>query len=355
MAGVDAASLSKHFGRLAAVDSVDLSIRDGEFIALLGPSGCGKTTLLRLVAGFETPDGGELRLDGNSVGRPGWALPPEDRNIGMVFQSYALWPHMNVAENVGFALRVRHVPAEQRKRQVAEALDLVGMAGFEARRPSELSGGQRQRVALARCLAMRPDLVLLDEPLANLDAHLREAMQSEFRRFHRKIGATFIYVTHDQAEAMALAERIAVMDRGKIQQIAEPERLYREPGTKMVASFIGAGMVIDADVVGQENGALVVDALGTRFAARGTGRSGQKRSLCLRPADLRLANGEATSFTAELIETRFQGATTMITVRPAAGSNSEKLQIEHRGPVPAVGSAVRVSVLDAWVIPSADR
>ena len=352
MARVDAVSLSKHFGRLAALDGVDLSIRDGEFVALLGPSGCGKTTLLRLVAGFERPEQGELKLAGVSVARPGWALPPEDRSIGMVFQSYALWPHMSVAENVGFALRVRRVAAEQRKRQVAEALELVGMAGFEARRPSELSGGQRQRVALARCLAMRPAIVLLDEPLANLDAHLRESMQSEFRRFHRQIGATFIYVTHDQAEAMALADRVAVMDRGKIQQIAEPERLYREPETDMVAGFIGAGMVLDAEVVGHENGALLVEALGTRFPARGTGRAGQKRSLCLRPGDLHLIEGTSSGFPAQLTEMRYQGATTILTVRPQADSGGPELRIDHRGPVPAHGAAVRVSVGDAWVIPS---
>jgi iron(III) transport system ATP-binding protein len=354
VAGVDAASLSKHFGRLAAVDGVDVSIQDGEFVALLGPSGCGKTTLLRLVAGFETPDGGELKLGGIPVARPGWALPPEDRNIGMVFQSYALWPHMNVAENVGFALTVRRSTAEQRKRRVAEALELVGMAGFEARRPGDLSGGQRQRVALARCLAMRPGIVLLDEPLANLDAHLREAMQSEFRRFHRQIGATFIYVTHDQAEAMALADRIAVIDRGRIQQIAEPERLYRQPETEMVAGFIGAGMVVKAEVVGEENGALVVNALGTRFQARGTGRGGQKRLLCLRPGDLRLVDGASPGFPAHLTESRFQGATTLMTVRPATASpDCPELRIEHRGPAPAVGTTVRVSVDDAWVIPAA--
>ena len=352
MASVEAVSLSKHFGRLAAVDSVDLSIGNGEFVALLGPSGCGKTTLLRLVAGFETPDGGELQLGGIAVGRPGWALPPEERSIGMVFQSYALWPHMNVAENVGFALRVRRVPAEHRKRQVAEALELVGMAGYEGRRPSELSGGQRQRVALARCLAMRPAIVLLDEPLANLDAHLREAMQSEFRRFHRQIGATFIYVTHDQAEAMALADRIAVMDQGKIQQIAEPERLYSEPATAMVAAFIGTGMVVDGKIVGVGNGSsLLVEALGTRFQARGAGRSGETRLICLRPGHLHLSRDDLPGFPAELTEARYQGATTIGTVRPSAALQAPELRIEHRGPVPRVGEAVQVSIGDAWVIP----
>ena len=232
MASLDVRGLTKRFGRMAAVDRVDLSVRDREFVALLGPSGCGKTTLLRLFAGFEVPDEGELALEGVTVSRAGWALPPEDRRIGMVFQSYALWPHMSVAENVGFSLRVRGMAAEERRKRVAEALDLVGLADFASRRPAQLSGGQRQRVALARCMAMRPALVLLDEPLANLDPHLREAMQSEFRRLHREIGATFVYVTHDQAEAMALADRIVVMDRGRIEQIGEPQQIYREPGPR---------------------------------------------------------------------------------------------------------------------------
>jgi iron(III) transport system ATP-binding protein len=200
---------------------------------------------------------------------------------------------------------------------------------------------------------MQADVILLDEPLANLDAHLRESMQSEFRRFHRQIGATFIYVTHDQAEAMTLADRIAVMDRGKIQQVAEPERLYREPATEMVAGFIGGGMVVDAAVVGADDGALVVEAFGTRFPARGSGRAGERRSLCLRPTDLRLteaADGAGHGFAARVTESRFQGATTMLTVRPAVTETPE-LRVEHRGPAPAPGSAVQVAVDDGWIIP----
>ena len=202
MAGVSFETVSKQFGETRAVESVSLDIADGEFFALLGPSGCGKTTLLRLVAGFEIPDAGSVKLGGAEVGRPGWALPPEKRKIGMVFQSYALWPNMTVAENVAFALRVRRVRGAERVRIVNESLVKVGLEGLAERRPHELSGGQRQRVALARCLAMRPDVVLLDEPLANLDVHLRETMLEEFARFHKELRATFIYVTHDQAEAL---------------------------------------------------------------------------------------------------------------------------------------------------------
>ncbi|MEA2937116.1 MAG: iron(III) transport system ATP-binding protein, partial [Alphaproteobacteria bacterium] len=180
MASVGLERVSKRFGPTRAVEDVSLSIADGEFFALLGPSGCGKTTLLRLVAGFEAPDSGVVTLADEVVGRPGWALAPERRRIGMVFQSYALWPHMNVAENVAFSLRVRRVPSQERARRVAAALARVGLETMAARRPHELSGGQRQRVALARCFAMQPAVVLLDEPLANLDVHLREAMQQEF-------------------------------------------------------------------------------------------------------------------------------------------------------------------------------
>jgi iron(III) transport system ATP-binding protein len=192
VASVGLQGVSKRFGATLAVRNVDLEVADGEFFALLGPSGCGKTTLLRLIAGFEAPDDGTVRLADEIVGRAGWALPPERRRIGMVFQSYALWPHMNVLENVAFSLRVRRVPPTERERRVKEALAMVGLETMATRKPHELSGGQRQRVALARCLAMQPAVVLLDEPLANLDVHLRESMQQEFARFHRKLVATFL-------------------------------------------------------------------------------------------------------------------------------------------------------------------
>jgi len=347
VAGVETRALTRRFGGLAAVERVDLRVADGEFVALLGPSGCGKTTLLRLVAGFEVPDEGEVRLGDAAVSGAGWALPPEERGIGMVFQSYALWPHMSVEGNVGFPLRVRRVPGPERRRRVAEALDLVGLGGLFARRPTELSGGQRQRVALARCLAMRPSLILLDEPLANLDAHLREAMQGEFRRLHRQIGATFLYVTHDQAEALALADRVAVMDRGRLEQVAAPERLYREPATEMVAGFIGRGMVVDAVILGEAEGGVLVEALEARFRARGQGRAGERRRLCLRPSDLRLAED---GIAARVTETRFQGAATALGLAPLAG-DGPPLSVEHRGPAPPVGSAVRLEIADAWLLP----
>jgi len=349
VAGVSFEEVSKRFGATRAVEAVSLAITDGEFFALLGPSGCGKTTLLRLVAGFEVPDDGTVMLGDRVVGRPGWALPPEKRRIGMVFQSYALWPHMNVAENVAFALRVRQVPEAERTRRVDEALAMVGLAAMAERRPHELSGGQRQRVALARCLAMRPEVVLLDEPLANLDVHLRESMQQEFARFHKEIGATFIYVTHDQAEALALADRVAVMDAGRVEQVASPRVLYAEPASEMVARFVGRGIVVPATVIGRTSERAVVDVFGTRIAARGAGTSGERRSLCLRAENLALsANG--SGIRGRVTGAAYRGAATVLTVRPDAAEAPE-LKVEHAGAPPESGAAVTVEIGDGWLIP----
>lgn len=239
MARVTLESVTKSFGPVKAVNDINMEVEDGEFIALLGASGCGKTTLLRLLAGFEPVTQGVIAFDGEPVSSKGRHLPPEKRRVGMVFQAYALWPHMSVFENVAFSLRVRGITNKQRAERVSEALDTVGMTDLAERKPSDLSGGQRQRVALARCLAMEPRLVLLDEPLANLDVNLRESMQNEFRRFHRKTKSTMVYVTHDQAEAMALADRIAVMDKGRIVQIGAPREIYFNPAERCVAEFIG--------------------------------------------------------------------------------------------------------------------
>jgi iron(III) transport system ATP-binding protein len=271
----------------------------------------------------------------------------------MVFQSYALWPHMTVSENVGFALKVRRVGASERERRVAAALETVGLAGFAGRKPRELSGGQRQRVALARCLAMRPRVVLLDEPLANLDAHLRESMQGEFARFHRDMGATFIYVTHDQAEAMALADRVAVMDRGRLEQIAPPQVLYREPASEMVARFVGRGAILPVEVVAANGAGLIVDLWGRRVPARGTARPGERRTLCLRAADARLAPpDEPNAVPGRVTAASFQGASTLLTIRPDAAGAGEDLQVEHRGPAPPLDGPVTVAVADSWLIPA---
>jgi iron(III) transport system ATP-binding protein len=348
VAGVSFEAVSRHFGSTRAVDQVSLDIVDGEFFALLGPSGCGKTTLLRLVAGFEIPDQGTVRLGDKVVGRPGFALPPERRRIGMVFQSYALWPHMNVAENVAFALRVRKVPDAEREQRVAEALAMVGLDAMAARRPHELSGGQRQRVALARCLAMRPDVVLLDEPLANLDVHLRESMQLEFARFHREIGATFIYVTHDQAEALALADRVAVMDAGRVEQVAIPRTLYEEPATEMVARFVGRGAVVPVTVIGRSHASVMVNLWGTRVSVRGSGQSGEQRLLCLRAESLALSTGNGIR--GRVVGTAYHGAATLVTVQPEA-ADAPPVSVEQAGAPPELGTEVMIEVRDGWIIP----
>ncbi len=222
-------------GRTLVVDGLDLSIRRGEFLTLLGPSGSGKTTCLMMLAGFETPTSGSIRLRG----RPIEDVPARKRGIGMVFQNYALFPHMTVGENLSFPLEVRKMDAETRRDRVTRALDLVRLVGYESRRPAELSGGQQQRVAIARALVFEPDLVLMDEPLGALDRRLREEMQYEIRGIQRRLGVTFLYVTHDQQEAMVLSDRIAVFHDGRMQQIASPEGLYEEPMRNFVARFIG--------------------------------------------------------------------------------------------------------------------
>lgn len=247
-------ALSKRFDGFQAVDDVSLCIPDGAFLALLGPSGCGKTTLLRLIAGLEIPDHGEIRFDHRVVAGATAFVPPEKRRIGMVFQSYALWPNMTVRGNIDFGLKVARLTAQERAARIDEVLEVVGLGGLGDRRPHELSGGQRQRVALARSLATRPQLILLDEPLANLDAHLREAMLAEFRRIHSLTRTTFVFVTHDQDEAMAVATHVAVMDRGRLQQLGTPEELYRRPASPMVARFIGRGRTLPVKVVASEGG-----------------------------------------------------------------------------------------------------
>ncbi len=222
-------------GRVMAVQGLNLSARRGEFLSLLGPSGSGKTTCLMMLAGFETPTAGAIRIDGRSV----HALPPRKRGIGMVFQDYALFPHMTVEDNLAFPLDVRGIERDRRRELVDRALRLVRLEGFQKRRPSQLSGGQQQRVAIARALVFEPELVLMDEPLGALDRHLREELQYEIRRIHRTLGVTIVYVTHDQQEAMVMSDRIAVLRDGMVEQVAEPEALYEEPDRSFVARFIG--------------------------------------------------------------------------------------------------------------------
>jgi len=234
--------LTKRFGTVTAVDKVDLDVAPGELFALLGGSGCGKTTLLRLLAGFETPDAGRIFIDGQDM----TGVPPHLRPVNMMFQSYALFPHMNVAENVGYGLRREGVARAETDRRVAEALELVRLADLARRRPSQLSGGQRQRVALARALVKRPKLLLLDEPLAALDRKLREGTRFELVRLQAELGLTFVMVTHDQGEAMSMASRLAVMDKGRIVQVGSPHEVYERPCSRFVADFIGIANILAA-------------------------------------------------------------------------------------------------------------
>ena len=242
----------KRFGKVTAVNDFDLVVKDGEFVSILGPSGCGKTTTLRMVAGFERATEGEIHIGDHCVSSSikGSFTPPEKRDIGMVFQSYAVWPHMTVAENVGYPLKIQKVDKAEREVRVQEMLELVHLGEYGKRYPHQLSGGQQQRVALARALVAQPGLLLLDEPLSNLDAKLRESMRFEILSIQKKLGITVIYVTHDQGEAMAMSDRVVVMSKGVVQQIGAPHDIYTHPANKMVADFIGLVNFIDGEVKG---------------------------------------------------------------------------------------------------------
>jgi len=277
--------LSKSFGAGAkpAVDDVSLTVREGGFLALLGPSGCGKTTVLRMIAGFEQPTDGSILLGERVLADAGSMVPPERRNMAMVFQSYALWPHISVADNAGYPLKVRGISGEKYREKVRQALAAVRLESFADRRPAELSGGQRQRVALARCLVTEPDVVLLDEPLANLDRHLRQEMEETFREFHVRSGATMIYVTHDQAEAMTLATDVAVMSQGRLLQVAAPAALYARPEGRLVGSLVGQGAILNLSV--PEGGGRDLDWAVLRAAMEGVTQLPQADVL-VRPQDV---------------------------------------------------------------------
>lgn len=352
-------TVTKRYGKTAAVDAISLSVAPGAFVALLGPSGCGKTTLLRLLAGFEQLDDGRIQRGDTLLSAPDFHLPAERRRIGMVFQSYALWPHLSVAENIAYPLRVAKMDRRAIADQVGRVLAQTGLNDFGERRPADLSGGQRQRVALARCLAMKASLVLLDEPLANLDVHLRDAMQAEFRAFHRTSGAAMVYVTHDQAEAMALADTIVVMNKGRIEQIADPWTLYHEPATEMAAGFVGAGIVVDGTVLRADSAEVrSVAVLGAVIKARSPASApnvGPVR-LCLRPERMRLGapREEADTVRARVTTTVFRGPYTSVEAAPEADP-VKGLTITARGKPPAIGEAVGIVVEDAWVLPVASR
>jgi spermidine/putrescine transport system ATP-binding protein len=255
--------LAKSYGRVPAVTGIDLDIGAGEFYSLLGPSGCGKTTTLRMIAGFEKPDSGRIELDGRDV----VGDPPNRRPVNTVFQTYALFPFMTVWDNVAFGLKYKKASRDETKRRVGEALELVRMSDFAKRRPAQLSGGQQQRVALARALVLRPRVLLLDEPLGALDAKLRKQLQLELRAVQREVGITFVYVTHDQEEALTMGDQIAVLAEGRVEQVGPPQEIYSAPATTFVAGFLGAANIFEADVLEAGGGSAVCSALDTRLGA----------------------------------------------------------------------------------------
>ncbi len=286
MVAIRLENVTKRYGDVVAVDQVSLEVAEGEFFFLLGPSGCGKTTLLRIIAGFAHPDTGDVYFGDRAV----TSVPPHRRGLAMVFQSYALWPHMSVARNVGYGLEVRKVKGAERRRQVARALELVRMEHLAERYPAELSGGEQQRVALARALVVEPRAVLLDEPLSNLDARLRLEMREELREIHRRTGVTMLYVTHDQKEALSMAQRLALMDRGGIVQVGTPSELYQRPASRFAASFLGETNLLEARVLRREDGTVVVETpLGELRCADGAEHTpGSAVLLSVRPESVEL-------------------------------------------------------------------
>ncbi|HSO02409.1 MAG TPA: ABC transporter ATP-binding protein [Gaiellaceae bacterium] len=265
-AAVELERVTRRFGEVVAVDALDLEVREGEFLSLLGPSGCGKTTTLRLIAGFERPDAGAIRIGGSDVAR----LPPYRRPVNTVFQSYALFPHLSVLDNVAYGLKQRRVPRTERRARARSLLELVRLPGVEHRRPRELSGGQQQRVALARALVLEPKVLLLDEPLGALDLKVRKELQIELKRIQLSVGITFVYVTHDQEEALAMSDRVAVMSGGRIEQLGRPQEIYDDPATPFVAGFIG-----ETNFIESRGKTVAVRPEGLRVAREGEGLGGR--------------------------------------------------------------------------------
>lgn len=307
-AAVRFAGVSKRFGGVAALHEISFSIRRGEFMTLLGPSGCGKTTILNLIAGFFSPDGGEIRVDGELVND----VPTYKRQVGMMFQNYALFPHMSVAANIGYGLKARHLPKSEIDRRLRDVLALVRLLGYEERRPRELSGGQQQRVALARALVINPKVLLLDEPFSALDKNLRASMQVELREIQRKLGVTTVFVTHDQSEALSLSDRLAVISEGRIRQLGTPEETYRQPSDRFVASFVGDTNVLRARIERIDATCAIV-ALGAariRVAAASLRHLAVSAAvdLFVRPEQLRLAeSNEPCASNGTIVAQVYQG------------------------------------------------
>jgi spermidine/putrescine transport system ATP-binding protein len=352
--------LEKRFGAVRAVDGISLDVFAGEFFSLLGPSGCGKTTTLRMIGGFEMPTAGRILLRGRDITNE----PPDRRPVNMVFQQYALFPHLDVAGNVGFGLRRRKVDRTEIDRRVAEALDLVRLQGYDRRRPHELSGGQQQRVALARALVNRPTVLLLDEPLGALDLKLRRQLQIELKRIQAEVGITFVYVTHDQEEALTMSDRIAVMHQGRVEQLGTPEELYERPTTRFVADFIGTTNLLSGSVESMEGSTAVV-RLANGDACRVVApdlRAGESVELSIRPESIVLKASNGTKapgvepLKAHVEQVAYLGGSVQYQVRTGGGL-AITVMAPKVGERHAVGSEVDIawSPAEALVLGSAPR
>ncbi len=334
--------VTKRFGSFVAVDDADFAIRRGEFFSMLGPSGCGKTTTLRMIAGFEQPSEGQIRLEGEDVSR----VPPYKRNVNTVFQQYALFPHLSVAANVAFGLQAKKVAKPEITKRVAELLEVVRLADFGNRKPAQLSGGQQQRVALARALVNFPSALLLDEPLGALDLKLRQAMQLELKRIQREVGITFVFVTHDQEEALTMSDRIAVMNEGRVEQIGSPEDIYHQPASEFVAGFIGMANLLPATVESVGGGrASATLGDGTTVDANASDglAAGDPATFMIRPERMHLHVGGEAGFEVKVIDLVFQGPLVRFELAAQDGSTL----VAHVGPdeeLPLLrpGDAVRV-------------
>lgn len=358
---IELKGISKYFGSACALKNIDLSIRNGEFITLLGPSGCGKTTILRLISGFEQPTSGTVHIKGELVNN----VPPEKRHVNTVFQNYALFPHMTVADNVAFGLKMQKTPVEEIKTRVAQALSMVSMRDLSSRRPAELSGGQQQRVAIARAVVNNPLVLLLDEPFSALDFKLRKRMQLEIKHLQRQLGITFVFVTHDQEEALAMSDRVVVMNEGVIEQVGSPVEIYEEPKNMFVARFVGDINVLNGEIVGQIPSDMPDSARAYRVLVEGETfivhsdhdfRTGEKVNILLRPEDLKIEEehlGKAPYLAGQIIESVYKGATVDIAIRLDTGKelmaaeffNEDDEAIDY-----TPGERVAVTWINGWEV-----
>jgi putative spermidine/putrescine transport system ATP-binding protein len=347
---LDVAGAEKSFGSAVVLGGVDLGVGQGEFVSLLGPSGCGKTTLLRIVAGLLAVDRGTVKLDGKDI----TTLPPHKRDVGVVFQNYALFPHLTVAENVAFGLKARRRGSAETVASVKRFLELVHLSDFADRSVRALSGGQQQRVAVARALAVRPKLLLLDEPFSALDRKLREGMQIDLRRLLRELGTTSVFVTHDQDEALTMSDRIAVMNKGGIEQLDTPEAIYRKPATAFALEFVGLSSRLSGKVVGTQGGLVAVETSFGRLVAPGNFVSGKSVMLAIRPERISVDKPGDFAVTAKLRDAVFQGAKVQLHFETVGGDQlmAETADLPHGLPAPGSEMKLGWAVADTLIYPA---